>query len=709
MKKLGTIVGLIAGLLILAVAVLWVIANPNRHRDFIQAHLENQLGRKVTLGEMSLGLVPLRFEVKDPVIAEDSSLGQQTPFIKAENLNIQVRLLPLLRGNIQVDSLELRRPGVELIRTKQGAWNFATLGSGSTAPADTTPAAPSTEREFSLEQLRIVDGQIGVTDLQQSQPRVGYDHIDLTLLHFSKGKPFAFDLAAHVEGDATQELRLKGEGGPVSASSPADTPFHGTLSLNKVNVESLMKFLNTGIITKAKGLLSGQSEMANQAGTITTNGQLKLEGAQLNNLDIGYPITFDYKLSAKIADGLISAEDATLHLGQTPLTLTGSLDTSGKTPRMDINIKSGDVSITEIARLASAFGVAFAPGTSVSGRVRADVHARGPASKPELNGTITGSELQVSGQGIPQPVQIKSVDLKLTPTAIRSNEFTASSGKTSVLGQFSLLQYASPSPSVDLALRSPGATLPEIQSLASAYGITGLNQISGQGNLNFDLKAKGSLQSLTTASAIKALNGAINLDFSPLKIAGFDTAHELAKLGGFASQLTEQNQTDVLRMIGRINVKDGIAQTDGLRAELGLGNLAASGSADLVAENLAMKVSAVFSKAFTEKISASRGGGVLNVAFTNAAGELVLPALVSGSFQKPKFSPDLKAVAELQKQKYLPSLNNPAAAVGNILDALKGKPKTDAEPLAGEKPAEKPNPVKGILDLLGGQKKEQQP
>jgi uncharacterized protein involved in outer membrane biogenesis len=50
MKKLGTIVGLIAGLLILAVAVVWVIANPNRHRDFIQAQLENQLGRKVTLG-----------------------------------------------------------------------------------------------------------------------------------------------------------------------------------------------------------------------------------------------------------------------------------------------------------------------------------------------------------------------------------------------------------------------------------------------------------------------------------------------------------------------------------------------------------------------------------------------------------------------------------------------------------------------------------
>src|SRR5215831_14495556 len=149
MRKLGIVLGLIAGVLILAVAVVWVIANPNRHRDFIQAQLENQLGRKVTLGEMSLGLVPLRFEVKDPVIAEDPSLGQQTPFIKAENLNIQVRLLPLLRGNIQVDSLELRRPSVELIRTKRGSWNFATLGAGTTSRPAETSSSSANEREIS--------------------------------------------------------------------------------------------------------------------------------------------------------------------------------------------------------------------------------------------------------------------------------------------------------------------------------------------------------------------------------------------------------------------------------------------------------------------------------------------------------------------------------------------------------------------------------
>jgi len=690
----------VLAIVIVAVIALWVLGNPNRHREFIQTQLQNQLGRQVTLGEMGLGFLPLRFQVKSPVIAEDPALNRPNPFIQAANLDIRVGLLALLRGNIQVDSIELVKPNVELIRTKDGTWNFASLGTSKT-PASTT--ASGREREFSLEQLKIVDGQIGITDLQQNQPRAGYDHIDLTLLHFSKGQPFAFELTAHVQGDPAQQLRLKGDGGPVSAATPADTPFKGTLSLSNVNVESLMKFLNTPGITKAKGTLSGKSDVASQGGSLTTSGQLKLDGAQVNNLDIGYPIALDYKLGMKIAEGLVNIENATLRLGPTPLTLSGTLNTAPTPPTVDMRIKSGDASITELGRLASAFGVAFAPGTSVGGRVSVDVHAKGSTAKPELTGTIAGKDLQVSGQGIPQPVQVKTIVLNLTPTSIRSDEFTATSGKTTVLGQFALLQYASASPSIDLGLKSPGATLPEIQSIAKAYGVTGLNQISGEGNLNFDLRAKGSLQSLSTVAATKALNGTINLDFSPLKIAGFDTAHELAKLGGFASSLTEQNQTDILRMIGRIVVKDGVAQTDDLRAQLGIGNLVSSGSADLTAESLNMKVSAIFNKAFSDKVGTTRAGGVMNVALTNSAGELVLPALITGNFQHPRFAPDLKAVAELQKQKFIPTLSNPTGALGNILDAF-GKKKTEDK--KDEKPAdgEKPSVVKGILDILGGPK-----
>src|SRR5206468_544497 len=126
-------------------------------------------------------------------------------------------------------------------------------------------------------------------------------------------------------------------------------------------------------------------------------------------------------------------------------------------------------------------------------------------------------------------------------------------------------------------------------------------------------------------------------------------------IGKFPAAGEHANLTDLLKLTGTILVKDGVAQTDDLRAQFSSGSLSASGTADLPTDNLNMKLSAVFSKAVSDKVGGSKVGGYLTTALTNSAGELVVPALVTGVFKQPKFAPDLKAVAELQKQKYLPT------------------------------------------------------
>jgi uncharacterized protein involved in outer membrane biogenesis len=700
MRKLGVVLGIVGVVLVIALVLVFTLGNPNRHRAVIQAQLERQFGRQVTLGEMSLGLIPFRFQVENPVVAEDPRIGQTKPFVQAEKVDIRVSLIPLLRGNVQVDSIELQRPRVELIRTKAGTWNFSTFGP-KTAPAKAETPGGS-ERTFSLAKLAIMDGQLGVTDLQKGTARAGYDHIDLALENYAPGMPFTFDLAAHIQGSGAQEIRFKGEGGPVS-SIPAETPFRGDLTFKEVAIDGLLKFLDSKALPPANGLLSGETSIASDAGSLTGSGTLRLDKAQVNRLDIGYPIKVDYKLAARTSESIVTIEEATVLLGQTPIRVAGTVNAAGRVPALDLRVKSEDISIVEIARLASAFGVAFAPGTSVTGRVRADLRARGSSAKPELTGTVAGNDLRISGQGIPQPVQVKTVDVTLSPTAIRSNEFNATSGKTTVVGKFAIQDYASNSPLLDLGLRAPEATLPEIQSIAKAYGVTGLEQLTGEGSLNFDLQAKGPLQSLSSAGAAKALNGTLNLDFSPLRIAGFDAAHELAKVGGFASSLSERAATDIVRIIGRVLIKDGVAQSDNLKAQMSAASMAVSGTADLAAETLELKLSTVFSKEFSDKVRGVRGGNLMNTALANSGGEIVVPALVTGTFTRPKFAPDLKAVAQLQRQRLLPTLSNPGI-LGNVLGALGGKTEETAD-----QPAEqKRDPVKSILDLFGRKKSPEQ-
>ena len=710
MRKIALASGIVAALIVLVLAAAWLFIDPNQYHGLIQAQLEQQLARKVTLGKMSLGLLPLRFQVQDTVIAEDPSLGQRSAFIRTENLDVRISLLSLLTGGLTIHSLELQRPSVELIKSKTGRWNFSSLGAGSAEnPAAPASSSGNSNRTLTLDRLTIRDGQIAVTDLQKAQPRAVYDHIDLTLSNYTKGQPFSFDLAAHIPGEGAEEVHLKGEGGPVSEDNPSETPFRGSLSLKEVGIDGLKKFLSSETLSKAAGSLSGESQVTNQSGKLTAVGNLKLNGARFNGVDVGYPIGLDFNLASTAANGVLTINNANVMLGQTPLSVAGSLNTNATPATLNLNIKSGDVSIAEIARLLSALGVAFAPGTAVTGRINADLQARGSIDRPALTGVVTGRDLNISGKDIPQPVEVKELHLGLTPAEIRSNEFNATSGKTALTGQFAVRQYTSKTPVIDVALRAPGATLPEVQSIAKAYGVTGLDRLSGAGTLSLDLHAAGPLESLSSADIVRALNGNLNINLKPLRIAGFDAARELATIGGFSSSTAGgQNFTDVVLMTGRILVKNGIAQTDDLKAQLSIGNLAAAGTADLAAETLNLKLSAVLSKAFSDKVGGPQVAGYMRTALSNSAGELVIPAIVTGTFTQPRFAPDVQAFLQLQKQRLLPTFDNPAGALSGILGSLTEKEKKNGsqEQAPAEKPADR---IKGILGgILGGKKKPDQ-
>jgi len=142
MRKLKIIAGIVVALIVVAVVAIWLLLDVNKYRPQIQAKLEAQLQRKVTLGNMSLGLLPFRFTVQNVVIAEDPAFKSEFPFTHAKQLDVRVSLLPLLTGNVKVNSVDLDEPSVELIRDSRGVWNFSSLAKGApTAPAPPKPTA----------------------------------------------------------------------------------------------------------------------------------------------------------------------------------------------------------------------------------------------------------------------------------------------------------------------------------------------------------------------------------------------------------------------------------------------------------------------------------------------------------------------------------------------------------------------------------------
>ena len=497
MRKAGIIIGIIVALIIIALLTIPHFLNVNQYRGTIQSELQKRLGRPVSLGTMHVSFLPPAFRVDNLKVGENPSFGSGQ-FATAQELYVTAKFWPLLHGDVQISSLDLRRPDINLIRNSQGVWNFETIGQPS---APQQPAQkPGKPGQFQLASLKITDGTIAVTDQQKNQPRAVYDHIDASLKNYAPGKPFAFSVAANLPGNGSQNVSLKGTAGPVNQSNVIQTPFSGTIRLNNVSLASVKSYLKSQSLANMNGVISGTTDINNDKGKVSSRGNLTIRDARVNGVNISYPISADYRITDDLSNDIIKIEKGDLKLGSTPLAVSGTVNAKPTPAQLDMRVQASNVSIDDAARLASAFGVAFNPGMNVAGRANVDIHAQGAVNKPAMNGTLAANDVIVSGSDLPNPVKVQAINLALTPQDIRSNPFTAVSGGTNVKAQFTLSQYTTPSPNVDATLRTANANITELISMARAYGVSAVKGMSGSGNIDLDIHATGPIKN---ASALK--------------------------------------------------------------------------------------------------------------------------------------------------------------------------------------------------------------
>ena len=504
MRKL-LIAAVIVILVVVGIAlVVPMLVDVNQYRGQIQAELQKQLNRPVQLGSMSLSVIPLAVKVDNVTIGEDPSFHSNVPFAQVQQLDVHVKLFPLLSKKIEISSLTLQQPKIELIRNAAGIWNFGSLGQKAAAPAKPSapaaqapaaPAAPAAQPGgVELSKLSIKDGQIAVTDYQKHEPRAVYDHIDLTLKDFAPNQPFSLDVAAHLPGKGRQTLELSGKGGPFNSAQLVNTPFTGTVVFKEVSLSGAQKFLNAQALANSDAVITGSTDFSTSSGKASAKGSLKLTDAVIHGVQVGYPIEAQFNIADDLNADLIQISQLALKLGSTPVSISGTLNTKPTPAVVDVNVNVSDASIQEMARLASAFGVAFNPDTKIAGQITAKVHAQGPTDRLALNGNVNGRNLEVTGKGLPQPVKVAAIDLAMTPQDIRSNGFTVSSGATTLNAQMALSQYTTPSPNIDATLKTVNAKVDELLGMAKAYGFAAAEGMSGSGNVNLDVHAVGPIK-----------------------------------------------------------------------------------------------------------------------------------------------------------------------------------------------------------------------
>ncbi|MFJ4393611.1 AsmA family protein [Pseudomonas sp. NPDC089396] len=187
MKAFGKILGLgLLGLLLIIVALGFALTHlfdPNDYKDEIRQLARDKAHVELTLnGDIGWSLFPwLGLELHEASIA---TLNKPTePFADLQMLGLSVRVLPLLRREIQMSDVRVEGLNLNLTRDEQGHGNWQDIGKplppqgGATANAPAPaeqPAAPSdggTERTLKLDidSLTVNNAQVQYTDAQSGK------------------------------------------------------------------------------------------------------------------------------------------------------------------------------------------------------------------------------------------------------------------------------------------------------------------------------------------------------------------------------------------------------------------------------------------------------------------------------------------------------------------------------------------------------------
>jgi uncharacterized protein involved in outer membrane biogenesis len=480
-----------------ATAFVWQF-DVDRHRGAIQAALTERVGRPVELGRLRLSLLPLGVRIEDFTLAEDPAFPSDRPFVQSDELRVGVRLWSLLGGRIEVRALEMQRPQLEFVRNAAGYWNVETLAGGG-------------GRAMTIERLALRKGRVAVTDRRGAASRAVYENIDLEVSDYAAQQPFDLTLSATLPGTGAQRLTLDGRAGPVVGSRFLATPFDGEGAFDEVALSELLRFLQIQPLPGMEAVISGRARLTARNGEASAQGALRFEHPRARGIELGYPIAADFDLHHRTGSRVLRVKSADLLLDRTPLALSGLIDWQPGAAALDVQVKASEVPLAEAARMAAAFGIAFAADARADGRMTLDLHVHGLARRPEMEGRVSLRDISVSGAGLPGRVSTPSVDLAFTPREIRTSEFSASSNGTMLDARFVLADYATPVPTVDVVLRTTDAELADLLAVGRAWGMRAVEGLSGSGKVTADIRVTGRTSSLRYAGHAGVADVAVQL------------------------------------------------------------------------------------------------------------------------------------------------------------------------------------------------------
>jgi uncharacterized protein involved in outer membrane biogenesis len=442
---------IIGGALLAATVILVVTAVLNinsliaRNKEYLIGQAEQALGRKIAVGEMEATLFGgLGVRLKNFAMADDPAYASED-FVRARDLQVNLKFWPLLRKEVQVKRLILHDPVIRMIRNPAGDFNFSTIGSkdkekkevGSKekkqrAPKEESPSAFLVSLvDIANGDLRYIDRRDG-TDLRLRQ-------VDLTVEDLDFNQPFSIKLAAAVHSDK-QNVNLNGKVGPLRSDDGDWTriPLDGEVDIDSLDLtplkaaapklrNALSKDFDLSGIFRVKDL-----KFKGTLNDLAINGQIEgtqgaLHYGKAFNKPAGVP--FILTTDARFAGDKIAIRKGLLRFHTLELASAGDIQL-GDTTVLNLSIDSKPASLDGWEKIVPAIERYQLKGTM---ELEATVRGRvGKGAAPQVQGVLILKNASAKPPQFPQPVENLDTKIKFTGQRADISDMTLSLGKSRI-------------------------------------------------------------------------------------------------------------------------------------------------------------------------------------------------------------------------------------------------------------------------------------
>jgi AsmA protein len=671
MRALKLVGIVLVGLVSLTVVVLLAVrlfVDPNDYKARIARTVKDSTGRELTLaGPIKLAVFPrIALELGPASLGNPPGFGAE-PFAAVQHVALRVRLLPLLRKELQIAHIEIDGLDLRLLKNAAGQGNWQDFAGKKPAPASSPSSASATER---LPQL----GDVEINDSRVSYQGTAADHLNIELGHRTSNnaipvklktdliprrgaQPIAlasqFELTlntARKEYSITS-LQLDGTMRNVTGTAPSWRFSTPALSLDLAAQTLSVPTFTTQL---ASANLTGSLRGSRMIDAPTLTGIFKLDPVALRDfmdkLGVAVPTTRDARALTTLAargaftygDNALAATDLDIQLDDSRL--------SGKIAITNAQAVSFDIAIDRInldQYRAPAEGV---PQPAASSTGISDESGTDPFKTLEMNGALAIGSVRVS-------------NLKLTDVHVG---IASKDGVTQIAPATAKLYGGDYSGVITLDDRGTVTALKLDQSLTGVdmapllADFAKSRHVSGRGNVTINLTAQG----LSGEALLKSLNGQIATNVDNGAVEGVDLGFEIDRAVALIDRQTapsgqSSGRTTFETFKASANILNGVARTTDLNIASKNLLVTGQGTTNLVTGALDYQVKVTLAKSAPDSAAAATGKTLADI-----------PLKITGTTANLEVRPDLGEIAKARLRQELDK--HPGEIQQKLLDKLKG-------------------------------------